>query len=149
MYPGITKEELFAVTSTPAAEIGQWSYDFSDPTGPQLGTVALPGRHLVADCEDPCVVIAEHFSLGVPMPDAINEPVDILVVVDRAVKTFAERKFLVLEVPGEGVLIKAFNTKDEIPSGSEILGRVEFVQLPWLPCMQKKKSGFMEDDSVY
>lgn len=129
--------------------MGQWSYDFSDPDGPQLGTVALPGNHITFMCEDPAVIIAEHFSLGVPLPDTLTDPVDLLVLVDRAKNRFSERKFLVIEVPGEGVLIKAFNTKAEIPQGSEILGRVDFVQVPWLPAMQKKKSGFQEDDQLY
>mmetsp|Transcript_5574 Transcript_5574/g.10593 ORF Transcript_5574/g.10593 Transcript_5574/m.10593 type:complete len:230 (-) Transcript_5574:742-1431(-) len=149
LYPGITKEEFKAVTSSPAAELGQWAYDFSDPDGPQMGTVALPGSEIIAACEDPVVIIAEHFALGVPLPDVLKDPVDLLVLVDRAKKGFSERKFLVVDVPGEGVLIKAFTTKSEIPEGSEILGRVDFVQVPWLPCMQKKRSGFMEDDQLY
>jgi hypothetical protein len=129
--------------------LGQWTYDFSDPDGPQMGTVALPGSEIIASCEDPVVIIAEHFALGVPLPDVLKEPVDLLVLVDRAKKGFAERKFHVVNVPGEGVLIKAFTTKAEIPEGSEILGRVDFVQVPWLPCMQKKKTGFMEDDQLF
>jgi len=138
-----------AVSSTPSAELGQWSYDFSDPDGPQMGTVAVPGTPITTDCEDPVVIIAEHFSLGVPLPEVLTEPVDLLVLMDRAEKGFAERKFLVVDVPGEGVLIKAFSTKAEIPVGSEVLGRVTYVQIPWLPCMKKKKSGFMEDDQLY
>lgn len=149
VYPGITKDEFNAVTSSPPAELGQWTYDFSDPDGPQMGTVALPGSEIVATCEDAVVIIAEHFALGVPLPDVLKEPVDVLVLVDRAKKGFAERKFLVVDVPGEGVWIKAFTQKSEIPDGSEILGRVDFVQVPWLPCMQKKKTGFMEDDQLY
>lgn len=149
VYPGITKEELSAVTSSPAPEMGQWSYDFSDPDGPQMGTVALPGCNIVASCEDPAVIIGEHFALGVPLPDALKEPVDLLLLVDRAKTGFAERKFHVVDIPGEGVIIRGFETRGEIPEGSEILGRVVFVQVPWLPCMKKKKSGFMEDEQLY
>lgn len=43
-YPGITAEEFFAVKSEPSADDGQWSYDFSDPDGPQMGTVAIEVR---------------------------------------------------------------------------------------------------------
>jgi len=149
MYPGITKEELKAVTFSPPSEMGQWSYDFSDPDGPQMGTVALPGSNIVASCEDPAVIIGEHFALGVPLPDSLKEPVDLLLLVDRAKKGFSERKFHVVDVPGEGVVIRGFETRAEIPEGSEILGRVDFVLVPWLPCMQKTKSGFMEDDQLY
>ncbi len=149
MYPGLTKEEVTSVTSSEAPELGQWSYEFTDPEGPQIGTVAVPGTAIAAECGDPCVIIAEHFALGVPLPEVLKEPVDLMVLVDRSVKGFAERKFLVVDVPGEGVVIRAFLSKDEIPAGAEILGRVEYVQVPWLPCMKKKKSGFAEDDAVY
>uniref|UniRef100_A0A7S3PYS7 Rubisco accumulation factor 1 C-terminal domain-containing protein n=1 Tax=Chaetoceros debilis TaxID=122233 RepID=A0A7S3PYS7_9STRA len=149
MYPGVTKEEILSVTSEQPAEKGQWAYDFSDPDGPQMGTVALPGCEIIDLCEDPAVIIAEHFALGVPLPEVLTDPVDLLVVVDRAKKTFAERKFLVMDVPGKGIVIKAYSTKAEMPEGGEVIGRVDFVQVPWLPCMKKKKSGFQEDDSLY
>jgi len=149
MYPGVTKEDINAQSSSPSAEMGQWAYDFSDPDGPQMGTVALPGHNIIAACEDPVVIICDHFSLGVPLPEELTEPVDLLVVVNRSKKTFAERKFLVLDVPGEGVLVKAFSEKADIPVGSEILGRVEFVQVPWLPCMKKTKTGFQEEEELY
>lgn len=148
-YPGITKEEYFAVTSEPPPAQGQWTYDFSDPDGPQLGTVALEGSNLVASCEDPVVIIAEHFSLGVELPAAIKEPVDVLVLVDRSLKSFGERKFLVLDVPNEGIMIGAFNTKAELPHGSEVLGQVLQVTIPWLPCMKPTKTGFLEADEYF
>ena len=149
MYPGVTKEEIMAVTSEPPAPMGQWSYEFTDPNGAQVGTVALPGSNIISSCEDPIVLICGHFSLGVPLPDDLKEDVDLLVLVDRAKNGFAERKFHVVNLPGQGVVVRAFNTQDEIPPGSEILGRVDFVQVPWLPCMKKSKSGFMEEDNLF
>jgi len=148
-YPGLTVQEFRAVTSEPSPPEGQWTYDFSDPDGPQLGTVALEGSNLVASCEDPVVIIAEHFSLGIELPDAVKDPVDTLVLVDRAKARFGERKFLVLDVPGEGLRIGAFNTKEELPAGSEILGQVEQVTIPWLPCMKPTKTGFLEADEYF
>ena len=47
-----------AVSSEEPAEPGQWTYDFSDPDGPQLGTVALEGSNVVSTAEDPVVMIA-------------------------------------------------------------------------------------------
>lgn len=135
--------------SQPAAEMGQWSYDFSDPDGPQMGTVAVRGSELIANCEDPVVIICEHFALGVPLPEILTDPVDLLVVVDRAKTGYAERKFLVIEIPGEGIVIRAFPTKAEVPANSNILGQVIFVQIPWLPCMKKTKSGFQEEDELF
>ena len=138
-----------AVKSEPAPEQGQWTYDFSDPDGPQLGTVAIDGSNVVAASEDPVVVIAEHSSLGVPVPDVIKDPVDIVVLVDRARNYFAERKFLVMDVPGVGVEIGAFPTKEELPPNAEILGHVILCQIPWLPSMKPTKSVFVEVDEYF
>jgi len=148
-YPGLTREEFFAVSSEPSPDQGQWSYDFSDPEGPQVGTVALEGSILVGTCGDPVVIIAEHPSLGVQLPRAITGAVDLVVLVDRAKATFAERKFLVIDTPGSPLAIGAFSTKNEIPAGSEILGQVVMVQVPWLPSMEATKSGFLEADEYY
>lgn len=148
-YPGLTKEEYMAVTSEEAAEPGQWTYDFSDPDGPQMGTVALPGSNVVALCQDPVVIVAEHDSLGVELPPAVTESVDLIVLADRAANTFAERRFLVLNTQEEGIRIAAFETKGDLPAGSEILGQVVLVQIPWLPCMKPTKSGFMESDEYF
>lgn len=145
----MTKEEFLAVTSEPPAEQGQWSYDFSDPDGPQMGTVAVRGCEIISTCEDPVAVICEHFALGVPLPDVLKDPVDILAIVDRSKTTYGDRKFLVMEIPGEGVVIRAYPTKADMPASATILGQVVYVQLPWLPCMKKKKSGFMEEDELF
>lgn len=138
-----------AVSSEPPAEEGQWSYDFSTPNGPQMGTVAVPGGPVVSYADDPIVIIADHLELGIPLPDELKDPVDILVVVDRNLNSFAERKFLVIDVPGEGIKIGGFPTKKDLPVDATILGRVIFVQIPWLPCMKKTKSGFMEEEELY
>lgn len=148
-YPGLTREEYYAVSSEPPPVPGQWSYDFSDPDGPQLGTVAIEGSNLVASCEDPVVIIAEHFALGVELPKVITEPVDLVVLVDRAKNRFGERRFLVLDnaVPGTNALmIAAYNSKSELPAGCEIIGQVDQVQVPWLPGMAPTKTGFLEAD---
>jgi len=148
-YPGLTREDFFAVQSEPTSEQGSWTYDFSDPDGPQLGTVAIESGNVVACAEDPVVLIAEHSSIGVPLPDVIEDEVDIVVLVDRAANTFAERKFLVLDVPGRGLVIGAFATKQELPSDCEILGQVVYCQVPWLPAMKPTKTGFMEEDEYF
>ena len=67
-------------------------------------------------------------------------------------RTWQERKFLVLDMDGSGqgeLQIGAFVQKDEIPAGAQILGHVTFVQVPWLPGMQKKRSGFSEEDELF
>lgn len=149
-YPGLTRDEFFAVTSEPQPEPGQWTYDFSDPDGPQLGTVAIEGNNAVATCEDPVVIIAEHTALSVPLPDVLTEPVDIVTLVDRAANRFAERRFLVLDMPGKDELvIGAFPTRDQLPADAEIVGHVVLCQIPWLPCMKPTKTGFLEADEYF
>ena len=148
-YPGVTREDYFAVTSEETPVQGQWTYDFSDPDGPQLGTVAIESSNVVACAEDPIVLIAEHTSIGVPLPDVITEPVDIIVLIDRAANTFAERKFLVLDSPERGVTIGAFPSRTDLPSDCEIIGQVVLCQVPWLPSMKPTKTGFLEADEYF
>jgi hypothetical protein len=139
-----------AVTSEPSPEPGQWSYDFSDPDGPQVGTVALEGSQLVHEAADPIVIIADHNSLKVPLPPALKDGVDLAVLVDRATQRFAERKFLVVDDPNDGgVKIAAYHTKAELPANGKILGQVLLVQIPWLPAMKPTKTGFMEADEYF
>jgi hypothetical protein len=150
-YPGVDIETYLALSSEPSAILGQWNYDFSDPNGPQMGTVALPGMTSVYETEDPVVIIADHTSLGVQLPPAITEAVDLIVLCDRARTNFAERRFLVLELeesPGV-ITIAAFGSRGEMPANARIFGHVTLVQIPWLPNMQKKKSGFMEEDELF
>ena len=131
--------------------MGQWNYDFSDPNGPQMGTVALPGGTAVYETEDPVVLIADHFELGVQLPPQLTDPVELVVLCDRAKTRFAERRFLVLELedsPGL-ITIAAFENKVDMPANAKILGRVTLVQIPWLPSMTKKRSGFSEEDELF
>ena len=105
----------------------------------------------VSETEDPVVLIGEHVDLGVQLPDEIKDPVDLIVLCDRARTYFAERKFLVMELEDNPGMIKigAFSSREEMPSSAKILGHVTLVQIPWLPSMQRKKSGFMEEDQLF
>eukprot|EP00956_Cyclotella_meneghiniana_P015762 scaffold24459_cov75-Cyclotella_meneghiniana.AAC.3 len=151
-YPGVDIPTYLSLTSEPPAELGQWSYDFTDPEGPQLGTVALPGLSTVYETVDPVAIIAESNALGVSVPNMGDAVVDLIVLCDRSRRNWQERKFLVLDMDGSGqgeLQIGAFVQKDEIPAGAKILGHVTFVQVPWLPGMQKKRSGFSEEDELF
>jgi hypothetical protein len=79
VYPSITYEQLMAPRSSEASDPGQWAYEFTDPDGPQIGTVALPGSDTITNCIDPVVVISKNTDLGV----TVIEEVEMIVVVDR------------------------------------------------------------------
>lgn len=112
--------------------------------------MAIEGSNVVSVCVDPVVIIAEHFSLKVPLPEVLKEPVDLVVLVDRAMNRFAERKFLVMDIPGkDGLVIGAFPSKETLPPNAEIVGQVQLVQIPWLPSMKPTKTGFLEADEYF
>jgi len=150
MYPGLTASELAAPSSDDPAPTGQWTYDFSDPDGPQMGTVAFEGGQVVCGCVDAVVIVCEHTALGVPLPDALTEPADLVALIDRSKTGFVERKFLVTSSgPDAAIEIGAYNAMSEMPAGSSIVGHVQLVQIPWLPCMKTKKTGFAEENEYF
>ena len=167
IYPSndMTMEDI---RRTPPSEyspaLGQWTYTFHTPTSsssnnnngdvPVQATIALEGSNIVASCEDPIVVIAEHTALNIVLPAEITQPVDLLVLIDRSKTYFSERKFLLFalldnEQQQQQVHIAAFHTRDEIPSNAIVLGQVEQVTIPWLPSMAPTKTGFLEADEYY
>jgi hypothetical protein len=162
IYPSndITVE---SIQMTPKSEyapaLGQWTYTFHTPPSnvnddvPVQASIALEGSNIVASCDDPIIVIAEHTALNILLPAAITEPVDLLVLIDRSKTYFSERKFLLFAVSDPEqqpqVQIAAFHTRDEIPSNAVVLGHVEQVTIPWLPAMAPTKTGFLEADEYY
>lgn len=87
--------------------------------------------------------------MGITLPAELEDPVDVIILVDRARPNFGERIFLVIDTPDNGVTIGAYHTKADLPANSNILGQVVLVQIPWLPCMKSTKTGFMEEDEYF
>ncbi|CBJ33396.1 conserved unknown protein [Ectocarpus siliculosus] len=67
--PEITVADIMAVGFTPAPEMGMWQYDFSDPEGPQLGTVAVPGGEQVFNMKEPVAIVCPNDDLNIQMPN--------------------------------------------------------------------------------
>lgn len=109
--------------------------------------IVRQGSATVQYCQDPVVIIAEHDAIGVELPPDLEGSVDLVVMVDRARNGFKERKFLVVDDGSGSLTIGAYLAKSEVPG--EILGQIEYVQIPWLPCMKSTKSGFMEEDELF
>lgn len=139
VFPELSVADLLAPSSSPAAPAGMWTYDFSDPEGPQLGTVALPGSDVITDCVDPVALITKNTVLGVP---AVEE-VEMLVVIDRADTSFNSEDFFIFRTPDDRLVIQ---WSDEMPEGHVVMGRVAICAYPWTPAMQKKSTGFLEDE---
>jgi len=139
VYPGITAQELMAPASNPSASYGRWAYDFSDPEGPQVGTVAYPASALVHACADPVVLIASNDALGIDL--AGDHDIEAIVLVDRGDRFFQATKFYAFAAPDGSVVIRWF---DQIPEGWALLGKVHYITLPWTEKTGRYKSGWME-----
>lgn len=141
VFPGITTEQLNAPYSSPAAPVGQWVYEFTDPEGPQLGTIALPGSTVMTDAVDPVALITNNTILGI----SCIEDVEMIAVVDRGEKDFYS---------GDFFLFKDMNTNEFFiqwyeklpPNHIEILGKIIQCAIPLTEKMKPVETGFLEDD---
>jgi hypothetical protein len=139
VYPDLTPEELYAPTSAPAAKVGSWTYDFSDPEGPQLGTVAVPGSEVVTRSIDPVAIISKSTDLGI----GLAEEVEMLVVIDRGDRDWNPEKFFIVRTPENRLRIQWF---DMLEPGYDILGKVVVSFVPFIASMAPAETGFAEAD---
>lgn len=121
-----------------------WQFDFSDPEGPQLGTVALPPSNAVQLAEDPVAIVTQNDVLGISVSN--DDITEVLVIIDRARTSFTPSKFFAFAGPDDSVEIRWF---DALPQGYNVLGRVELVVIPFLESMKKKASGFLEEEDDF
>ena len=139
VYPSITYEQLMAPRSTEASDPGQWTYEFTDPDGSQIGTVALPGSDTITNCVDPVVVISKNTDLGV----SVIEEVEMIVVVDRGNTEFSKENFYMFQDPNSNLVIQWCDS--ERPE-YQVVGKIVLCCIPWTTAMKPKSSGFLEDD---
>jgi len=139
IYPGITVEDLVLPISPPSSPPGKWTFDFPDPMGPQLGTVAIPGSETLYDCIDPVVVITTSTTLGMTTVLGSEE---VLVVVDREDREFSPNQFFLFRAPDGTVQL---GNLADLEAGFEVLARVALCILPFTEDM-KKSTGFLEDE---
>lgn len=145
VYPTLSYDELMAPVSYHAADPGSWVYDFSDPNGPQMGTVALPGSDAITNCIDPVVMIAKNTDLNIK----VIEEVEVLVVVDRGDVDFYRDFFFVFKTSENTLVLGNLDSAKTVEKkGYEIVGKVALVTVPWIPSMKMKSTGFLEDDST-
>ena len=133
-----------APPSSPSAPMGMWQFDFSDPDGPQLGTVVLPPSAAVQKAADPVVMVAQSTELKLSLRNDVEA--EVLIVIDRGELDFDSTKFFAFSGPDGVVTVRWF---DEVPAGYSVLGRVVIVIVPYLESMMVKSSGFMEDDDDF
>lgn len=114
-------------------------YDFSDPNGPHLGTIALPPSDVVTNAVDPVALISTCAAIGLKVIDDL----ETVVVIDRGDRVFNQEKFYAFRTPENKVVVQ---WSDRLEPGYEILGRVILCTVPWSEGMRTPKTGFVEDD---
>ncbi|CBJ33398.1 conserved unknown protein [Ectocarpus siliculosus] len=122
--PEITVAYIMAVGFTPAPEMGMWQYDFSDPEGPQLGTVAVPGGEQVFNMKEPVAIVCPNDDLNIQMPNDEKTEMN---------REFEFGKFFLWDTPSEGLVVRYF--EGEPTPGFACVGRVGIVLAPFLPSM--------------
>ena len=138
VYPELSVADFLAPTSTRPPSQGQWAYDFSDPDGPQLGTIAMPGSYKMNNCVDPVAMITTNVELGVKL----LETCEMVVIVDRGDKSFDKEQFMLLKTPEDSLIIRCC---DEIEPGHSILGKIALCAVPLVESMRDKETGFAEN----
>mmetsp|Transcript_37431 Transcript_37431/g.38113 ORF Transcript_37431/g.38113 Transcript_37431/m.38113 type:complete len:216 (+) Transcript_37431:162-809(+) len=139
VYPGITPEDLAAPMGGQTAPQGMWVYDFPDPDGPQLGTVAIPGSSAVHNCYDSVAIISNTQALGMNMG---NKPCEALVVADRGDTEFSPSEFFLFKTPDGNVSLGSMEDEEE---GFTILARVALCVVPFTDD-RRVPTDFLEDD---
>ena len=81
MYPEVTPDDIMAPAQCPLMMPGQIAFDFSDPNGPQLGTVAVPGTDVMTFADDPVALVVHNSDLGVKLISP--EGAECVAIVDR------------------------------------------------------------------
>ena len=148
VYPGVSAADVRAPAVSAPPELGNWQYDFADPDGPQMGTVALPPSDLVNLCESPVVLITTHQSLGFDAPGDDNE-LEVLLLVDRADVEHNEDKFYVFEQSPGGELVVRWHPSP-LPEGWSVVGRLVTVTLPFVRKAMQVQGGWLElDDDIF
>ncbi len=148
VYPGVSAADVRAPVASPPPEIGNWQYEFADPDGPQMGTVALPPSDLVNLCESPVVLITTHQNIGCEAPGGDNE-LEVLLLVDRADVEHDPDKFYVFEQSPGGELAVRWHPHP-LPEGWSIVGRLVTVTLPFVRSSMPAQGGWLElDDDIF
>jgi len=144
-YPGLTAADLAAAPATiPPASKGAWTYEFPDAHGTEYGLVAVPGSDLVQYARDPVVVIASSAALGLPL----REDTEVLLVVDRAERSFSDRAFFAFADATTGALVvRRFDAAPPADAFS-VAGRVVYVNLPYDPATQAPSGTWLEEGDV-
>ena len=137
-FPGITEEQLLAPYSNEPVPAGTWAYDFS-----AAGSFACPPSSVVTEAEDPVAIVTTNTALGIKV--AVEDELECVCIVDRGDRKFDAQGFFLYKCP-EGVMEMGSATTERKPEGYTIMGRLVITAVPWHPGMEKKSTGFLEDE---
>jgi hypothetical protein len=140
VYPELTPEDILAPAQAPLIVPGQFAYDFSDPSGPQLGTVAVPGSDTITFADDPIAIITRNENIGIKLN---GDGAEVVLIVDRDDKKFNSDMFYAFRNPNNEVEIGSL---DKLLPGYTIMGRVILTMVPMVKGDKKQATGFLEDE---
>ena len=141
MYPDLTPEDVLAPAQCPLIVPGQIAFDFSDPNGPQLGTVAIPGSDPITFADDPVAIVVHNHDLKIQM--RTPEGAECVAVIDRMDLKFNPDFFYCFRTPENRVELGSMN---QLEAGYEILGRLLLTVVPWVKGEKVAATGFAEED---
>ena len=141
VYPELTPEDILAPPQSQLLMPGEFAYDFSDPSGPQMGTIAVPGSDVITFADDPIAIITHSSHLGIKVTNP--EGVEIVAIVDRDDRKFNPDCFYIFRTAEDKVEMGSTN---RLEAGYEILGRIILTMVPFVKTDRKPATGFLEEE---
>jgi hypothetical protein len=137
----MTPEDVLAPSQIPLGMPGKFTFDFSDPSGPQLGTVAVPGSDVLTFADDPVAIVTHNSHLGIKT--TAEEGIEIVAIVDRMDTKFNPDMFFVFRTPENTV---DMGSMDTLAPGYDILGRIILTMVPAMQGDKRASTGWLEED---
>lgn len=141
IFPEITPEDVLGPAQIPLGMPGKFLFDFTDPSGPQLGTIAVPGSDVLTFADDPVAIVTHNSHLGIKVPN--EDGAEVVAIVDRMETKFNPDMFYVWSTPENQVDI---GSMDSMQPGYTILGRIILTMVPYTPGGKPKVTGWAEEE---
>lgn len=151
MLPHCTEEDIMRPVSPSEPAPGRWKYYKLTGAEAPFGFVCMSVPETFLTAESPVVLVAMASDLGIPLTDGKND--EVLVLVDRKdpacsdPEAFNNRKFYVFGEPDGRVGIRW--QEEPCLAGERILGKVLYVNVPYIEPKNKPNTGFAETSDEF